>query len=73
MNVVGGLISGDVRLFTSIQVNRILNLPRGSCQKMAKKGLIPHFVLPNGEIRFSSEHIQKILEAATRPKDAGVA
>lgn len=44
------------------QVDRILQWPFGKTARLAKQGIIPHILLPDGQIRFSSKDIDCLLE-----------
>lgn len=43
------------------EVDRLLRYPRGRSVKLAKAGRLPHVVLPDGEIRFDEDVIQRLL------------
>lgn len=43
------------------EVDIILRYPRGRSQKLAKRGLIPHVLLPDGEIRFDRQTLSRWL------------
>ena len=44
------------------QVGRLLQLPFGKALRLARKGKIPHIVLPNDEIRFDPKDIEELVE-----------
>ena len=53
------------------QVDYWLGYPRGRAKRMASAGLIPHILMPDGELRFDRAVIQQWLIDNTR-KVAGV-
>ena len=48
-------------LLTPADVDRILCYPRGRSKRLAKRGKIPHVRLPDGEIRFDADVIDRWL------------
>ena len=44
------------------QVDCILQWPFGKTTRLAKQGKIPHILLPDGQIRFTSKDIDGLLE-----------
>ncbi len=52
-------------LMTCIELDRRLRYPSGRSRRLARKNLIPHIRLPNGEIRFSPEAIHRWLTSRT--------
>ena len=46
------------QLLTSEALDKVLRYPGGRSARMARKGLIPHIRLPDGEIRFDAEQIE---------------
>ncbi|HEY1683702.1 MAG TPA: hypothetical protein VGG19_02980 [Tepidisphaeraceae bacterium] len=54
------------------QVDRLLMYPRGRSIKLAKKNLIPHIKLPDGEIRFDESTLSELVESSkVRPEAKG--
>ena len=49
------------------QVDRLLRYRNGQSEDLARRGLLPHIVLPDGEIRFDQEQIEQLLNAGRRP------
>ena len=49
------------RLLTPREVDQSLRYPRGRSIRLAKAGLLPAIFLPDGEIRFDQEAIEKAL------------
>ena len=56
----------DHELVKPKELDRILRYPLGRSQRLARKGELPHIVLPAGQIRFTSGDIESILETARR-------
>lgn len=54
------------KLLIPIEVDRLLRYPAGKCERLAKRGKIPHVVLPGGEVRFRVEDIDAILRTGVR-------
>ena len=48
-------------LLTPREVEQSLRYPRGRSVRLAKAGLLPAIFLPDGEIRFDPEAIEKAL------------
>ena len=48
-------------LLTSRDLDRHLRYPRGRSVRLARRGLIPHIELPDGEIRFDPPIIERWL------------
>ncbi len=51
----------DIQLLKPAEVDLFLRYPIGRSLKLAKKGLLPHIILPDGEIRFNEEDVQGLL------------
>jgi len=43
------------------EVDRRVNWPTGRAQKLARRGKLPHVVLPDGDIRFIWEQVERLL------------
>ena len=43
------------------EVDLLLRYPAGRAARLAKKGLLPHVLLPDGELRFRERDLQRIL------------
>lgn len=52
------------------EVDGLLRLPCGRSARLARKGLIPAIILPDGTIRFSPDIIQKLQRAALPSAEA---
>lgn len=50
-----------MELLTPRESDMLLRYPRGRSARLARKGLIPHVVLPDGEIRFQPAVVEKFL------------
>ena len=49
------------------EVDRMLRYPRGRALRLAKSGQLPAIRLPDGEIRFDSAQIDRILQQGITP------
>jgi hypothetical protein len=49
-------------------IDRRLNWPCGKAERMAKRGKLPHLVLPDGSIRFRLSAVRKLI--VSRPSEA---
>lgn len=60
-------------LMIGSEVDRLLRYPVGRSERLARRGLMPHIVLPDGEIRFHHAAIEKMISAhsAAFPLPAG--
>jgi len=56
-----GSMSTQELLLTAAEVDRALRYPRGRSIRLARRGVLPHVVLPDGEIRFEREAIADLL------------
>ena len=54
-------------MLTGRDLDERLNYPRGRSERLARQGLIPHIVLPDGEIRFDHETIEDWLRSRSAP------
>ncbi|MDI9430735.1 MAG: MerR family DNA-binding transcriptional regulator [Planctomycetota bacterium] len=48
-------------MLTSREVDRLLRYPVGRTARLARQGLLPHIVLPDGSIRFTADHVEQIV------------
>jgi len=48
-------------LLIPIEVDRIFRYRPGKAERLAKRGKMPHIVLPDGSIRFRQEDIEHLL------------
>lgn len=46
------------------QVDRHLNWPLGTAARLARRGRLPHYVLPDGAIRMRLEEITRLVRKA---------
>ena len=64
--------SMDTRLLKPREVDLILRYPAGRAEKLARRALIPCVTLPDGEIRFTAETVERLMKEATIcPKSEG--
>ena len=52
-----------MQLITPNEADKLLRYPQGRAKRFARRGLIPHIVLPDGEIRFDPAVLQDWLSA----------
>ena len=52
-------------ILTPRDVDRIFKYPSGRAARLARAGLIPCIRLPDGEIRFDSEVIERLVSTGT--------
>ncbi len=45
------------------EVDLVLRYPPGRSLRLAKKGLIPYIVLPDGEVRFREDDLRRFLDS----------
>ncbi len=50
-------------LLKAVEVDLLLRYPIGRAAKLAKKGLLPHVVLPDGSVRFERDQLEAALRA----------
>jgi predicted site-specific integrase-resolvase len=53
-------------LLKPVEVGLMLRYPELSIIRLAKKGQIPHIILPGGEIRFEKSEIERLIEQGRR-------
>ena len=63
---------GMKHLLTPREVEQSLRYPRGRSIRLAKAGLLPAIFLPDGEIRFDMEAIEKVLANTSQSQTAQV-
>ncbi len=51
------------------EVDELFRYPSGRAQRLARRGLIPHIKLPDGEIRFEPDVMDRLL-AESRSESA---
>jgi len=56
-----------VQLLIPAEIDRRLRLPAGKAERLARRGKLPHIVLPGGEIRFDEAEIEQLL--TPQPKE----
>lgn len=52
-------------LLTSREVDRLLRYSPGKAVRLAKRGKLPHIVLPDGSVRFREQDIQQLLASGS--------
>jgi len=52
-------------LLTPAEVDAILRYPFGKSKRLARKGRLPHILLPDGSIRFARRDIEAFLNDCT--------
>jgi len=57
----------DIALLKPGEVDLLFRYPNGRSVRLAKKGLLPHVRLPDGEVRFRESEIQAILQSSNPP------
>lgn len=55
------------RLITPLELDDWWGYPAGRSSRLAKKGLLPFIKLPDGEMRFDPEVLEKWLSRQTAP------
>jgi hypothetical protein len=49
-------------MLTGYDVDLIFRWPRGRAERMARRGRLTHFLLPDGSIRFDQEEIKGLVQ-----------
>ena len=52
------------RLLTPDEVDKLLRYPRGRSARLARAGRLPSIALPDGELRFDPEAIERMIATA---------
>ncbi|MEM8493865.1 MAG: hypothetical protein AAF916_10825 [Planctomycetota bacterium] len=47
-------------LLTPAEADRLLRYPRGRSARLARRGLLPHLALPDGEVRFPADLLDRL-------------
>jgi hypothetical protein len=55
-----------IQLLKPVEVDLLLRYPPGRSLRLAKVGLLPHVLLPDGEVRFEEEAIAAVLVRRNR-------
>ena len=58
-------------LLTPYEIDRALRYRRGQSLRLAIAGLLPHITLPDGEIRFDPNQIERLLLDDRSSRDEG--
>ncbi len=54
------------------QIDRLLNWPLGTASRLARRGKLPHFRLPDGSIRFDRVEVEAmVVHVPVRVPEAG--
>lgn len=61
-----GCMKSNHALLVPEEVDSWLRLPRGRARRLARKGLLPAIILPDGEVRFLRREIEEILSPVQR-------
>ena len=51
-------------LLTPAEADRLLRYPRGRSARLARRGLLPHWTLPDGAVRFPADLLDRLAEPA---------
>lgn len=52
----------SIELLTPVEVDLLFRYRLGRSEKLAKAGVLPHVVLPDGEIRFEEAEITAVIK-----------
>ena len=52
-------------MITGYELDLQMRWPAGTSERLAKRARLPHFKLPNGEIRFDLNEIKKLIQHVT--------
>lgn len=55
---------------TDRELDILLRYPAGRCKRLALAGKLPYVLLPDGEIRFDQNEIERLLQETARPREA---
>lgn len=55
-------MAGMTQLLTPRDVDRILIYPAGRARRLAREGRLPAVTLPDGQIRFRREDIERLID-----------
>ena len=58
-------------LVYSEDIDRRLNWPLGRAERLARKQKLPHYVLPDGSIRFAWEEVERLVRQIAVPNESG--
>ena len=54
------------KLLVSIEVDGIMRWRAGKAERLARKNMLPHLLLPTDEVRFTLEDVEQILSQSRR-------
>jgi predicted site-specific integrase-resolvase len=67
-NAAYGLSMGT--LLKPTELDEKLRYPKGKCARLARLGKLPHVKLPDGQIRFCEDDIERMLKGETAKESA---
>jgi hypothetical protein len=66
-------------LINGREIDRLFGWPAGKAEKLAKRGKLPHYLLPDGSVRFCRDEILALIriqsingKQSTQPESEGV-
>jgi len=48
-------------MLTGLEIDSLFRWPKGRAEKWARSGRLPHYLLPDGSIRFSEEELKGLI------------
>jgi len=69
IDTVGGM---EAKLLTPDELDRLLRYPPGKSERLARRGKLPHVLLPGGDVRFDSEVVRGLLAGSACAGEGGV-
>ena len=64
-------LKGGLKMLRTEEIDRIFCWPPGHAEKLARKGKLPHILLPDGSIRFELKVIKGLLRRVPAAPVAG--
>ena len=55
------------KLLTGYEVDSILRYAQGRAERLARRGKLPHVLLPGGDIRFRADDIENLIHSQALP------
>ena len=59
------------RLLTPDELDRLLRYVPGRSERLARRGKLPHVLLPDGDVRFDAEIVERLIAESTRSGEEG--
>jgi hypothetical protein len=56
-----------MQLVKPSELDEMLRYPRGKCARLARASQLPHVKLPDGQIRFDPEEVERFLRGGAGP------